>query len=110
MATKKRTPLREKMPDLAQLSLHELIDMCGDAKAKKSKAEKLEKYLVEAIKSRMEAGGEPEDTKRFTATLSTGERTGLATDRIKEEMGDNWITAFSDTTEFTMLKIKVFKE
>jgi len=72
------------------LSLGEIVDQLGHAKAEAAEV----KAREDALKAELIARGVPEaEGMLFRATVSDVTRWTLDTDRVKQEMGEAWFTA-----------------
>ncbi len=85
-----------------------LLDLLGDVRAVQKLFKKVEGYLKEIIN----LGEGDFTTDYWDVTLSKRYREGgLDMDRVREEMGSNWITSYTkDGTEYDELRLKRRKE
>ena len=95
----------KEVPNVAQMSLEDMIDTIGQTKKVLKLLEKQEGYLKEAIKARAPEGEETYG-QAFFCIPEACERVGLDSAKIKEEMSEEWVESHSSSTEYVKLTVK----
>lgn len=100
---------KEKDPNLNNATPGFLVDEIGMLRTEMKALEKKEAFFKEALLARVKPGQRVEG-ELYYAEISSECRTGLDTQRIKEEFGEDWCAERSKTTEYTKVSTKRMAE
>ncbi len=101
----KRNGSSPKMPDLRNATPMYITDELGAIRDQQKGLKKLEGYFKDALLARVSAGSVTEG-ENYTAQVSSESRTTLDTKGIREEMGPDWCSERSQTTDFIKVSTK----
>jgi|SRR3990172_7440999 len=93
----------------AQLSLNQLIDLTGELKGRLKFLDKVEGYIKEVLKAKLECDKEY-NTGKWIALQESRTKVYLAADTAKELLGEEVYTANLTSTSYTQLTIKPIVE
>lgn len=94
---------KQDIQNLSNATPEFLVDELGKIRDQQKILEKQEGFYKEALKARLD-GRTFVDGEEYLASIATQERTSLDQQKIKEDMGDEWIKKYSKTTEFQVIR------
>ena len=94
---------KQKLPNLANATPGFIVDELGRTRVELSRLKKLEGFLKQGLLARAKVGAVTGE-KYYNASIQELERSGLDTEAVKKEMGDNWYKERCKTTPYIQIR------